>query len=35
MPRHNPEDINLGHIQEDLEFLMMQLSKLPPGRTWY
>jgi hypothetical protein len=28
MPRHNLEDINLGRIQSDLEFLMERLSKL-------
>jgi hypothetical protein len=28
-PRQNPEDINLGRIQSDLEFLMERVSKLP------
>jgi hypothetical protein len=29
MPRRQPEDINLGRIQSDLEFIMERLSKLP------
>jgi hypothetical protein len=29
MPRRNPEDINLGRIQTDLEFLIERVSKLP------
>jgi hypothetical protein len=29
MPRPNPEDINLGRIQTDLEFLIERVSKLP------
>jgi hypothetical protein len=28
MPRRNPEDINLGRIQTDLEFLIERVSKL-------
>ena len=29
VPRRNPEDINLGAIKTDLEFIMERLSKLP------
>jgi hypothetical protein len=29
MPRRNPEDIDLGAIKTDLEFIMERLSKLP------
>jgi len=29
MPRRNPEDIDLGVIKTDLEFIMERLSKLP------
>jgi hypothetical protein len=32
MPRRNPEDINLGAIKTDLEFIMERLSKLPTRR---
>jgi hypothetical protein len=31
-PRRNPEDINLGRIQSDLEFLIERVSKLPTRR---
>jgi hypothetical protein len=29
MPRHNPEDVDLGAIKTDLEFIVERLSKLP------
>jgi hypothetical protein len=29
MPRRNPEDIDLGAIKTDLEFLMERFSRLP------
>ena len=29
MPRRNPEDIDLGAIKVDLEFLIESVSKLP------
>jgi hypothetical protein len=29
MPRHNPEDIDLGAIKTDLEFLIERVSRLP------
>jgi hypothetical protein len=29
MPRRNPEDIDLGRIQSDLEFLIERVSRLP------
>ena len=32
MPRRNPEDINLGRIQSDLEFLVERVSGLPRDR---
>lgn len=31
-PRYNPEDINLGRIQSDLEFLIERVSKLATRR---
>jgi hypothetical protein len=31
-PRHNPEDINLGRIQADPDFLIKRVSKLPTRR---
>jgi hypothetical protein len=31
-PRYYPEDINLGRIQSDLEFLIERVSKLPTRR---
>ena len=32
MPRRDPEDINLGRIQSDLEFLIQRVSTLPTRR---
>ena len=32
MPGRNPEDIDLGAIKTDLEFIMERLSKLPTGQ---
>jgi len=32
MPQRNPEDINLGRIQSDLEFLIERVSRLPRRR---
>jgi hypothetical protein len=29
LPRRNPDDIDLGRIQTDLEFLIERVSKLP------
>jgi hypothetical protein len=29
LPRRQPEEINLGRIQSDLEFLIERVSKLP------
>ncbi len=29
MPRRNPEDIDLGAIKADLEFLIFRFSRLP------
>jgi hypothetical protein len=29
MPKRNPEDIDLGTIKADLEFLMERVAKLP------
>jgi hypothetical protein len=29
MPRRNPEDIDLGAIKADLEFLIERVSRLP------
>jgi hypothetical protein len=31
-PRHNPEDIDLGAIKADLEFLIERVSRLPSRR---
>ena len=31
-PRRNPEDINLGRIRSDLDFLIERVSKLPTRR---
>jgi hypothetical protein len=31
-PKHDPEDIDLGRIQTDLEFLIERVSKLPTRR---
>ena len=32
LPRRNPEDINLGRMQSDLEFLIRRVSGLPTRR---
>jgi hypothetical protein len=32
MPGRNPEDINLGRIHSDLEFLIERISRLPTRR---
>jgi hypothetical protein len=33
MPRRNPEDINLGRIQTDLEFLIERGRAVPQGAS--
>ena len=34
MPRRNPEDIDLGAIKTDLEFLIERVSKIPTRKKW-